>query len=110
MDLVARQGGDEFLILLSDLDRATPHEVDPALVVAESVAERVREALQEPFRLGGTQFFETASLGISLYPKDAHDADSLLRNADAAMYQSKRARVIGSCTQSPVRTQRRRCP
>ncbi|MEP7033197.1 MAG: EAL domain-containing protein [Actinomycetota bacterium] len=92
-DLVARQGGDEFLVLLSDLERAdgTQHQVDPAFLVAESVAERVREALAEPFTLGGTQFYATASLGISLYPQDAHDAHALLRNADAAMYQSKKA-------------------
>jgi diguanylate cyclase (GGDEF)-like protein/PAS domain S-box-containing protein len=92
-DLVARQGGDEFLLLLSDLERSTgaDHEVDPAFVVAASVAERVREALAEPFTLGGTQFYATASLGVSLYPSDAHDAHSLLRNADSAMYQSKKA-------------------
>jgi diguanylate cyclase (GGDEF)-like protein/PAS domain S-box-containing protein len=92
-DLVARQGGDEFLLLLSDLERTTgtDHEVDPAFVVAASVAERVREALAEPFTLGGTQFYATASLGVSLYPNDAHDAHSLLRNADSAMYQSKKA-------------------
>jgi diguanylate cyclase (GGDEF)-like protein/PAS domain S-box-containing protein len=92
-DLVARQGGDEFLLLLSDLERgtATDHEADPALVVAASVADRVHEALAEPFTLGETQFYATASVGVSLYPDDAHDAHSLLRNADAAMYQSKKA-------------------
>jgi predicted signal transduction protein with EAL and GGDEF domain len=51
----------------------------------------VSAALAEPFTLGGTHFYATASLGVSLYPDDAHDAHSLLRNADSAMYQSKKA-------------------
>jgi diguanylate cyclase (GGDEF)-like protein/PAS domain S-box-containing protein len=91
-DLVARQGGDEFLLLLSDLERAgdQPGAADPALLVAESVAARIRDALAEPFDLGGTPFYATGSVGISLFPHDATDAASLLKNADHAMYQSKR--------------------
>ncbi|MGZ4131796.1 MAG: putative bifunctional diguanylate cyclase/phosphodiesterase [Actinomycetota bacterium] len=91
-DMVARQGGDEFLLLLSDLERASgePGAPDPALLVAESVAARVREALSEAFDLGGTLFYATGSVGISLFPHDATDAASLLKNADHAMYQSKR--------------------
>ncbi len=60
------------------------------MLVAESVAERVLEAMDEPFELNGTQFYATGSLGISLFPQDATDAHSLLRNADQAMYQSKK--------------------
>ena len=92
-DLVARQGGDEFLLLLSDLERGsgTLPGTDAATLVAESVAERVHEALREPFDLGGTQFYASGSVGISLFPQDAHDLDSLLKNADTAMYQSKRS-------------------
>jgi diguanylate cyclase (GGDEF)-like protein/PAS domain S-box-containing protein len=91
-DLVARQGGDEFLLLLADLERevAPVPGVDAATVVAESVAMRVHEALREPFDLSGTRFFATGSVGISLFPLDASDAHSLLRNADTAMYQSKK--------------------
>jgi diguanylate cyclase (GGDEF)-like protein/PAS domain S-box-containing protein len=92
-DLVARQGGDEFLLLLSDLERGPAGSLpgtDAAMLVAESVATRVHEALREPFDLGGTEFYASASLGISLFPQDARDASDLLRNADAAMYQSKR--------------------
>ena len=92
-DLVARQGGDEFLLLLSDLERGAGGSLprgDAAMLVAESVATRVHEALREPFDLDGTEFYASASLGISLFPHDAHDAGALLRNADTAMYQSKR--------------------
>ncbi|MGZ5305694.1 MAG: putative bifunctional diguanylate cyclase/phosphodiesterase [Actinomycetota bacterium] len=91
-DLVARLSGDEFLLLLADLERgpgAMSSGLDPGLLIAESVAARVREALEEPFDLGGSEFFVSASIGISLYPQDASDAESLLRNADAAMYRSK---------------------
>jgi diguanylate cyclase (GGDEF)-like protein/PAS domain S-box-containing protein len=91
-DLVARQGGDEFLLLLSDLDRGTGSipGTDAAMVVAESVAARVHEALAEPFQLNGTEFIATGSVGISLFPQDALDAEALMQNADSAMYQSKR--------------------
>ncbi len=91
-DLVARQGGDEFLLLLSDIERGTgaPADSDMAMIVAESVAERVREALREPFDLNGTEFFASGSIGISLFPQDAMDAETLLKNADTAMYQSKK--------------------
>jgi diguanylate cyclase (GGDEF)-like protein/PAS domain S-box-containing protein len=96
-DLVARHGGDEFLLLLSDLELGpgAPGGLDPELVVAESVASRVHEALRRPFDLSGTPFYASASVGISLFPRDAQDAQSLLRNADAAMYQSKKAGPSG---------------
>ncbi len=91
-DLVARQGGDEFLLLLSDLERGTSalSGTDAAVLVAEMVANRVREALSDPFDLNGVQFFASASMGISLYPQDAQDAVELLKNADTAMYHSKK--------------------
>ena len=96
-DLVARQGGDEFLLLLADLDRGLGPEVgtEAGLLVAESVARRVHEALQEPFDLGGVEFFTSASIGVSLFPQDATDATALLKNADTAMYQSKKAEPGG---------------
>jgi diguanylate cyclase (GGDEF)-like protein/PAS domain S-box-containing protein len=90
-DLVARQGGDEFLMLLADLERGGgPHGRDAAELTAESVAERVHDALREPFNLNGVEFFASGSIGISLFPQDALDAPALLKNADAAMYRSKR--------------------
>lgn len=91
-DLVARQGGDEFLLLLADLERGMgpdPGE-DADVAAASSVAERVREALREPFTLEGTEFYASASIGISLFPRDAQDGETLLRNADTAMYEAKR--------------------
>ena len=83
-DLVARQGGDEFLLLLADLD---PAEAEAA---AERVAERTGEVLLHPFGLQGTEFHARGSIGISLYPRDAFDAETLLKNADIAMYRAKR--------------------
>jgi diguanylate cyclase (GGDEF)-like protein/PAS domain S-box-containing protein len=92
-DLVARQGGDEFLLLLSDLERAAGSVpgADPELIAAETVAVRVREAMQAPFDLAGTSFYATGSIGISLFPRDGQDAATLMMNADAAMYQAKRS-------------------
>jgi diguanylate cyclase (GGDEF)-like protein/PAS domain S-box-containing protein len=96
-DLVARQGGDEFLVLLADLERvgATPDD-DPAADAAEMVTQRLHDALREPFDLGGVRFYATGSVGVSLFPRDATDSQSLLKNADSAMYQSKRMQPGGS--------------
>jgi diguanylate cyclase (GGDEF)-like protein len=85
MDLLARQGGDEFLLLLADLDR------DGAEAGARGVAEDLLRALAEPFSISGAEFHIGASIGVSLYPRDAADADELLRHADAAMYAAKGA-------------------
>jgi diguanylate cyclase (GGDEF)-like protein/PAS domain S-box-containing protein len=94
-DLVARQGGDEFLLLLSDLDRDESLSENAALASTEMVAHRVREALAEPFELHGTSFFASGSIGISLFPHDAQDAETLMKNADAAMYRTKRTHPGG---------------
>ncbi len=92
-DLVARQGGDEFLLLLADLERSASGpitETDGATLVAESVATRIQEALRTPFDVAGTEVYVTASIGIALFPHHAADAAQLLRQADTAMYRSKR--------------------
>src|SRR5918999_4435903 len=96
-DLVARQGGDEFLLLLADLERGIGPVpgTETAVLVAESVAARVHDALEQPFDLGGLEFFASASIGVSLFPQDATDAATLLKNADTAMYQSKKAQPGG---------------
>ena len=92
-DTVARLGGDEFMVMVADLVRRAGREpsVDPdtAVLVVETVAARIHEALKAPFVTGGSQVFVTASIGVSLFPLDADDARTLLKNADAAMYESK---------------------
>jgi diguanylate cyclase (GGDEF)-like protein/PAS domain S-box-containing protein len=81
-DLLARQGGDEFLVLLSDL------ETDP-VATAQTAADGMLEALSRPFTICGAEFNVGASIGIGLFPRDAADGEQLLRHADAAMYQAK---------------------
>jgi diguanylate cyclase (GGDEF)-like protein/PAS domain S-box-containing protein len=85
-DLLARQGGDEFLLLLGDVDR----ERDPE-EVAVAAGRRILDALAEPFHVAGAEFQLGASIGVALYPRDAHDPDGLLQAADGAMYRAKRA-------------------
>ena len=77
---VARQGGDEFTVLLSELSEAQE---------ATKVARRILDALSQPFNLGGSEIMMSASIGIAVYRLDGNDADSLLKNADAAMYYAK---------------------
>ena len=83
-DSVARIGGDEFTIILADLDDGTT-----AATAAQSVAEHILGELTKPFDLGGLQVALSASVGIAIYPLDADDPDNLLINADHAMYESK---------------------
>jgi diguanylate cyclase (GGDEF)-like protein/PAS domain S-box-containing protein len=91
-DIVARQGGDEFMLLMSDLPgNQRPGLPDP-VQVAESVASRIQDSLRVPFILADTEFYISASIGISVFPQHADDHETLLRNADSAMYQSKRWR------------------
>jgi diguanylate cyclase (GGDEF)-like protein len=94
-DLVARRGGDQFLMLLSDLERESAGEMDGAILRAEGAAQRVQEALAAPFVVAGTELYVSVSMGISLFPQDAEDAGSLQRNAEAAMYESKKAGPAG---------------
>jgi diguanylate cyclase (GGDEF)-like protein/PAS domain S-box-containing protein len=81
-DTVARLGGDEFTIVLSELRQ--PED-------AVNVAEKVRSAIEQPLSIAGTSIEISASIGIALYPDDGADAESLLRNADSAMYRAKEA-------------------
>lgn len=78
---VARLGGDEFTILLSEIDSTD----DPA-----AVARRILETLKEPFDLEGHEVYVTPSIGISVYPEDGTDIDTLLKHADVAMYSAKK--------------------
>ncbi len=80
IDTVARLGGDEFIILLPGLQHASD---------AEHVANKLVSCFTAPFQAGEHEFFTSASIGISLYPKDGSDVATLVKNADAAMYRSK---------------------
>jgi diguanylate cyclase (GGDEF)-like protein/PAS domain S-box-containing protein len=88
-DLVARRSGDTFLLLLADLER-DGDDVEAAVARAETAAQRVLDALALPFRAGGTELYVSASIGISLFPQDGDEPGSLLRNAEAAMLESKK--------------------
>jgi diguanylate cyclase (GGDEF)-like protein len=83
-DVVARQGGDEFLILVRG-----PHAAGAVKAAAEAVAVSIRETLAHPFQAAGTSVYVTPSIGVSLFPQDGEDAESLLKNADVALYAAK---------------------
>ncbi len=90
-DLVARQSGDEFLMLVSDPagEPATSPGTEAALHAIEERARRVHDLFKEPFTIEGVDFTVSASLGVGVFPRDATDAKSLLSHADVAMYRSK---------------------
>ena len=79
-DTLARQGGDEFVVVIPDLGQEADCQV---------VAEKILRVLEPAFSTDGSEFRIGASIGISIYPGDAGDGDALLRNADAAMYRAK---------------------
>jgi diguanylate cyclase (GGDEF)-like protein/PAS domain S-box-containing protein len=88
-DFVARRGGDQFLMLLADLDRDESGP-DGAALRAESVGQRINDAFAEPFTVDGTEVYLSAGVGISLFPRGAGDIPSLMRNAESAMFEAKR--------------------
>jgi diguanylate cyclase (GGDEF)-like protein/PAS domain S-box-containing protein len=92
-DLIARPGGDEFFLLLSDIERTPPIAggAGAELVLAEWITTRVQQSLQAPFVLAGNEVYATASIGVSLFPHEEDDASTLVQNAEAAMFQSKKA-------------------
>jgi diguanylate cyclase (GGDEF)-like protein/PAS domain S-box-containing protein len=90
-DTLARREGDEFLVLLADLERAEVGDMQAPLLYAETVAGRIRDALARPFLIEDTEVFVTASIGISLLPDDATDVPSLLAHSESAMVSSKKA-------------------
>ncbi|HVE73102.1 MAG TPA: EAL domain-containing protein [Thermoanaerobaculia bacterium] len=79
-DTVARLGGDEFTVLVPRLH----HSQDAA-----PIASKIIEAVRYPFHIEGREFYITTSIGISVYPEDGSDAETLIKNADTAMYQAK---------------------
>jgi len=79
-DTVSRQGGDEFVLLLQDVNG--PGD-------AEITARRVLQAISEAHSIDSHDLYVTASVGVSMYPKDGMNAETLMKNADTAMYQAK---------------------
>ena len=79
-DLLARLGGDEFMVVVDDFD-------DPA--VLGRVAQKLQDAVAQPFVIEEHEIFVTSSIGISVYPDDSDDPEELLKHADVAMYRAK---------------------
>jgi diguanylate cyclase (GGDEF)-like protein/PAS domain S-box-containing protein len=76
---VYRQGGDEFIIIANNTNR----------LQSESLAEKVLDLFKTPFMLTSQEFYVTPSIGISMYPNDGTDGETLIKNADTALYQVK---------------------
>ncbi len=81
-DTVARMGGDEFTIILTELQDASH---------LEGILHKILRAVEEVFQLGAEQVFVSASIGITMYPLDATEIESLFKNADQALYVAKGA-------------------
>lgn len=79
-DIIARWGGDEFTLLLPQIS---------GLEDATKIAQRIIDVLKPAFNLEGYQLYVTSSIGIAIYPEHGEDAQTLLRNADAALYRAK---------------------
>jgi len=79
-DMVSRQGGDEFMIQLAEIERS--HD-------AGLVAQNLLSAFVAPYLIGGQELYVTPSIGISVYPDDGDNVDTLLQNADTAMFHAK---------------------
>lgn len=87
-DTISRQGGDEFALLLSNIHNFSD---------CEDIIKRIHSSLAKPFIINGVSHAITASTGITLYPNDYGDLDTLLRHADQAMYQIKQSEGDGYC-------------
>jgi diguanylate cyclase (GGDEF)-like protein/PAS domain S-box-containing protein len=79
-DLLARLGGDEFMVIVEDFE-------DPA--VLNRIAQKLQDAVAQPFQIEDHDIYVTSSIGISVYPDDSDDPEGLLKHADVAMYRSK---------------------
>jgi diguanylate cyclase (GGDEF)-like protein len=86
-DVVARYGGDEFVLLIPDL--AEPGDIS-------RVIQQVQEVMWEPFVIGGESVWIKASTGLAIYPQDGTDADTLLQKADSNMYRQKKELKVAS--------------
>jgi len=80
VDTICRMGGDEFVVVLPEIKRASD---------AANVAAKILETVSQPFQVQDRELHITPSVGISVYPDDGRDTETLIRNADAAMYHAK---------------------
>jgi diguanylate cyclase (GGDEF)-like protein len=90
-DLVARHGGDEFLIMVPDIRPGPDGVTDKAVATTAEVVDRIRQTMLLPFAIEDAVFEIEISAGVSIFPSDALDAETLHRHADAAMYDAKRS-------------------
>lgn len=95
-DLLSRLGGDEFVTLLTRIQPESPG----------LVGQRIVEAFWEPFEVNGYKLNIGASVGISVYPDDGEDLETLMKNADRAMYMAKRKGKNASCVYNPSALER----
>ena len=79
-DVISRLGGDEFLIIVPDIDTA---------MSVSAIASKIRRALAEPHQIDSHLLYATATIGISLFPSDGDNAETLIKNAETAMYKAK---------------------
>jgi diguanylate cyclase (GGDEF)-like protein/PAS domain S-box-containing protein len=79
-DTIARQGGDEFIVLLDSLEDGRGGSI---------VAQKILNSLRQPFQLGAAEQHVSGSVGIALYPEDGRDPQTLMKNADTAMFHGK---------------------
>jgi diguanylate cyclase (GGDEF)-like protein len=79
-DTLARIGGDEFLLLMPEIDETSDVEI---------IIDKMKQVLVKPFHIEGNDIFASFSIGISLFPEDGSNTDTLIKHADMAMYQSK---------------------
>lgn len=80
IDTLSRLGGDEFILLLSEL---------PGIEDAANIAKKILDAFQQPFIIEGYELYITTSIGVSIYPNDGSDVETMIKNADTAMYRAK---------------------
>lgn len=84
-DTVARLGGDEFVVLLPYLN----HEAEQAVMIAQNIAEKIRQSITEPYSIHDNQYTFSPSIGVALFPFADESADDILKHADTAMYRAK---------------------
>ncbi len=80
-DLIARWGGDEFTILIPEINN---------LQEITKISEKILKTFKHPFQINGQELYLSASIGIAIYPRDGESAETLIKNADVALYRTKK--------------------